>query len=293
MIIGISAKKRHGKDTVCKIIQYLAANLDDVGSFEDYLKYDEKNPLEKRNAPFTWTGGWENKKFAEKLKQIVAILIGCKREDLEDDEFKNTPLPEEWDRWRVAIQMIHDDSRYVNVLKVPQLYASQTEAEEANITKYIPQKYNFINREVYREQLTPRLLLQWIGTEGLRNIIHPQIHVLSLFTDYKPIATGKILVADMTDNPESKDITEVYSQDYYPKWIITDVRFPNEADAIRERGGFVIRIENDRVESIDTHESETALDDYEHFDEIIYNNGTLEELKEKVERFIKIYGIQL
>lgn len=34
-----------------------------------------------------------NVKFAEKLKQMCAILIGCTREQLEDHEFKNTPLP--------------------------------------------------------------------------------------------------------------------------------------------------------------------------------------------------------
>ena len=28
----------------------------------------------------------------------------------------------------------------------------------------------------------------------------------------------------------------------YPNWIITDVRFPNEADAIKGRGGIIIRV---------------------------------------------------
>lgn len=56
--------------------------------------------------------------------------------------------------------------------------------------------------------------------------------------------------------------------------IISDVRFPNEADAIREAGGMVIRLEC-AAEPLDgrdsAHISETALDDYACFDVVIFN----------------------
>ncbi len=49
-------------------------------------------------------------------------------------------------------------------------------------------------------------------------------------------------------------------------WIIDDVRFPNEADEIRRRGGILIRLRDTFLISEDgrdkTHISETALDDY-------------------------------
>lgn len=44
--------------------------------------------------------------------------------------------------------------------------------------------------------------------------------------------------------------------------VFTDVRFPNEADAIRERGGIIVRIERRGIDDGDTHASETAMDDY-------------------------------
>lgn len=44
--------------------------------------------------------------------------------------------------------------------------------------------------------------------------------------------------------------------------VITDVRYPNEADAIREAGGTLIRIVRPGVDDGDTHPSETALDGY-------------------------------
>ena len=66
-------------------------------------------------------------------------------------------------------------------------------------------------------------------------------------------------------------------------FIITDVRYINEAKFIKSKKGFLIRIERD-VENRDqihgaTHESETSLDNYKDFDMYIDNNGDLADLK--------------
>jgi hypothetical protein len=64
--------------------------------------------------------------------------------------------------------------------------------------------------------------------------------------------------------------------------VWTDCRFPNEATAIKESGGFLVRITRPGFEpGPDAHESETALDDYPH-DLYITNDGTLEDLRAKV-----------
>lgn len=70
--------------------------------------------------------------------------------------------------------------------------------------------------------------------------------------------------------------------------VITDVRFPNEAAAVLDRGGMVIRIKRPGVgprtdDNGDVHPSETALDDWD-FDAIVLNDGTEEELREEVLR---------
>lgn len=52
-----------------------------------------------------------------------------------------------------------------------------------------------------------------------------------------------------------------YVRDPHPV-VITDVRYPNEADAIREAGGTLVRIVRPGVDDGDTHPSETALDGY-------------------------------
>ncbi|QYW07905.1 deoxynucleoside monophosphate kinase [Streptomyces phage RedBear] len=64
--------------------------------------------------------------------------------------------------------------------------------------------------------------------------------------------------------------------------VVTDVRYVNEANAIRERGGMLIRISRPGVGPAtdvlgQPYESETALDDYR-FDHHFVNEGTVEDL---------------
>jgi hypothetical protein len=61
--------------------------------------------------------------------------------------------------------------------------------------------------------------------------------------------------------------------------VITDVRFPNEADAIRAAGGILVRITRDDAEPIAgaAHSSETALDGYP-AEWTVTNNGPREDL---------------
>lgn len=66
--------------------------------------------------------------------------------------------------------------------------------------------------------------------------------------------------------------------DYRPidKWIIADMRFPNEARAIKERGGFLVRINGSRTGPQGrnpNHISEIALDNWVEWDYIFDNSG--------------------
>lgn len=71
-----------------------------------------------------------------------------------------------------------------------------------------------------------------------------------------------------------------YEQEFPDVGIITDLRYPNEVDIVKEQGGVVLRVSRGQ-ENTDMHPSETSLTD-EEFSDIIYNNGTLEELRMKV-----------
>lgn len=69
------------------------------------------------------------------------------------------------------------------------------------------------------------------------------------------------------------------------KVVFADVRFPNEADAIKALGGEVWRVERDGFGAANDHISEHALDNYD-FDAVISNSDTIEALHEKVEQLL-------
>jgi len=113
--------------------------------------------------------------------------------------------------------------------------------------------------EAKRNYPEVRRLLQHMGTEAGRDIFGPQIWVNRTL--------GKL---DPTKN-----------------YIITDVRFQNEADAIRDLGGQMWRVTRPGHGPVNGHSSETALDNYL-FDYTVENKGDLTELKLIVSALIKV-----
>lgn len=117
------------------------------------------------------------------------------------------------------------------------------------------------------EPMTIRDMLQKLGTEGFRNGIHTNVWINALMSDYRPAKLSQ----------------------YRPsKWVITDTRFPNEAQAVVDRKGIVIRVNRPGFKPVNDHPSETALDGWS-FDHVINNNGTLKELEEQVCEVLKAY----
>ncbi len=67
--------------------------------------------------------------------------------------------------------------------------------------------------------------------------------------------------------------------------IVPDVRFPGEVDWVHAQGGVVVRIERPGLPATDQHSSETALDDYQRFDAVVFNDGSLKDVREKAKQF--------
>lgn len=68
------------------------------------------------------------------------------------------------------------------------------------------------------------------------------------------------------------------SADPTSDYVISDVRFPNEADYIKDLAGSVWRINRWGVAPINKHESEVAMDLYP-FDIVLDNDGTIKKLQ--------------
>lgn len=264
MIVSVSGRIGHGKDEIGSIIQYLTSESSNKNGkrYRDYKTFKEKGGGSNlRNFDRHYVSNFEIKKFANKLKDIVCMIIGCTREQLEDRDFKEKELGEEWWYW------------------------------VENITGKIIKPYSVKEVNDYMlVKLTPRLLLQLLGTDCGRDIIHPNIWVNSLMSEYK--TTGYKI-----PNSELGAIYDAYNsameddetfENILPNWIITDTRFPNELKAIKDRGGISVRVNRNSDTQFSTdipHPSETALDNAE-FDYIIDNNGTIEELIEKVREIL-------
>jgi hypothetical protein len=144
---------------------------------------------------------------------------------------------------------------------------------EWNITKQYESDAPWIAEggESYEEPMTVRDLLQRLGTEAMREGLHTNVWVNALMADYKPGS----FYPDVPAEDHAK----------LPNWIITDTRFPNEAQAIKDKGGMVIKVDRPGVGPVNGHPSEDALKDY-NFDYVIHNNGSINDLDKKVIEFI-------
>jgi hypothetical protein len=136
--------------------------------------------------------------------------------------------------------------------------------------------------------MTVRLFLQKLGTEAIRNGLHTNAWVNALFADYKDVKQSEDGL--IHEKYGEHDITIVPNpilwSKYYPNWIITDLRFPNEFEAIKNRGGLCIQI--DRKNSFYCrvlHSSDTALDSHK-FDYVLNNPGSIDELVEEVKKML-------
>jgi ribosomal protein L37AE/L43A len=288
MIIGISGHICSGKDTVGRIIQYLISQKRAIDGTFRHLDIEPSDIDYWTLGHFIDISGYSTKRLASKIKEICSILTGIPVEDFEKQEVKDRILGEEWNK--------------------------SCSLKSCSICKedtYCTVKYEN-NCHI---KFTVRELLQQVGTDVMRNVIHPNVWVNALFADYKGIPnTEKNPYDENTQIREYLDWSLWFSE-WYPNWIVTDVRFSNEAQAIKDRGGLLIRVvsnapcphcgERENIHAnIDysskfykvdnwlcnecgttfeksTHESETALDDYV-FDYTLIDDGTIEELIEQV-----------
>lgn len=71
--------------------------------------------------------------------------------------------------------------------------------------------------------------------------------------------------------------------------VISDVRFKNEFNTIKQLGGKVYRVSREHAVPVNNHISETELDNAV-FDAMIENNGTLQDLEATVDDLMSSYA---
>lgn len=111
---------------------------------------------------------------------------------------------------------------------------------------------------------------QLYGTEGHRDIFDPDFWVNNL------LPRNEIQLYKKWGQPDGKTLTKLM--------MVTDVRFPNEAERIKELGGFVLKIRRPEADIAVKHLSEKPLPN-ELVDEVIPNDESLEEFENKIRHF--------
>jgi len=143
--------------------------------------------------------------------------------------------------------------------------------------------FGFTNEQLYGNEkevidkywnVAPRTVLQYVGTELFRDqlgVIMPDIG-----KDIWLKVVEKKILDELKNNPNAK-------------FVITDVRFPNECEMIKNLGGVVIRVKRDAVNNIpDCHSSELAIEKLDVSVELS-NNGTKDELFSIANKYFSEY----
>ena len=152
MIISLSGKKQSGKDTIADIIKSLI-----------YCQIDETELSEENfeSVRYCIIRNYKVKKFAGKLKEVAAIMLGCNPLDFESEEFKNSILGEEWWYYQDIVRnnIIYDYATFKNLEVV----------KHGSLQLITP---------------SPRTFLQRLATDAVRENLHPCSWINSTLSDY-------------------------------------------------------------------------------------------------------------
>lgn len=127
-----------------------------------------------------------------------------------------------------------------------------------------------LNNPILKEQIlpelgvTPRFMMQTLGTEWGRKIIHPEIWLLAWKRSVEELGI-------------------------YGNVVVDDVRFPNELDIVKSHPSstlwWVDRPSAAVTTEVMAHSSQQPLDQAQ-FDQIIVNNGTIKDLHTMVDNIL-------
>jgi hypothetical protein len=111
--------------------------------------------------------------------------------------------------------------------------------------------------------ISPREVLQKLGTDGCRSLFGDDIWV-------------KALVRRLDPNVNT---------------VVVDIRFPNEGKAIKQNGGILINVVRDNGIPGTTHShiSESAMDSFTDWDGVLRNNGSFADLYKQIDDLVMTF----
>jgi hypothetical protein len=268
-IISISGKKRHGKNTLADYMSAILFDLHEPTYFKSSIrKNDLSNFLDNSNAfhtpqsfvdehglilPKKTTFQWENKSFAYKVKLVASVVLNKSIEEVDSDKFKDSYLP----NW----------------------------------------------------EMTGRTFLQKLGTNAMRFGLHNDIWVKSLFEEFnrksKWIITDTRFLNEINEINKHNSLKIVvfrpnilqvsFNKDMSDTFSVININRNENVWTLKHNSSNLVTFSNPKnffLKSDDNHESETSLDNYSEFDEIIINESK-DSLFKEAERIISKYNLHI
>ena len=206
----------------------------------------------------------KNYSFADCLKQDVLInLLGLEhRQCYGTDEDKQSFTHLNWEDMPGVTTVKPEDNQQITIVNGRLGYYYSVVNSEKNGFKSIG---------IYHEPgpMTAREVMQFVGTDIFRRM-------------YGNIWANATINKILSENSELA--------------VVTDLRFPNEVEAVQNAGGKVIRFTRHINDDSDEHDSEKALDpdrfDWSRFDAIIDNHEmTISQQNEAVHNQLVSWGV--
>lgn len=260
MIVGISGRKQSGKNTTANILHGIILkqkgfiddwNIDALGHLhilnEDGWGYFDVTRKDESFVSWADNNMWPYVKlysFADHLKAICMDLFDIPYRCLYGTEDEKN---------QVQKHLLWENMPSVTTQKTPQTPVNPESAELL---------YNYYEKVLgeitYHKPgpMTAREFMQFLGTDVMRKM-------------YEPVWVNSCIKKIKREQSELA--------------IIADIRFPNEAKAVENAGGKVVRLTRKIYQ--DSHSSEVALDNYPFTDYIDNKFESIDSLMVDVKRF--------
>lgn len=187
-------------------------------------------------------GDYNNFKFAGKLKEFCCAVFDIEPSVMESQEKKKT--------LHKVVYKNEDEfvDKFIDSCHSLEIYHTETISRLCTRTLLLLKKHGDSSNLIIEQ--TPRKILQVIGTDVFREVCGENFWVDQLKSDEKVIAT--------------------------------DVRFPNEAQRIKDLGGILVRVKSIN-DNVDNHESEQHISTIECDYEILNKKDGMSNLLLKVD----------
>lgn len=183
---------------------------------------------------------------------------------------------------------------------VLELMPSVTEERAQTAVQDLTRWFHWLHA-TYTKNLSPRIMLQALGTEWGRESVDPDIWVNAMISTARALLHEEGSSAKYVYSPED-GLTSVsmFRMAYTPAVgvVVSDIRFKNEFDAIHAAGGSVVRVirpdtdEEAGTVGIANHASEAQEFTLADFDFILMNDSSLTVLHSNMEQYLEIFLLQ-